>query len=49
MQPHGIDVSVSGLVGRELGGAAQFTKRFVGSLEPGKRQTERVMQSRVAW
>src|SRR3954451_20115630 len=49
MQPYGIDVGVSGLFGRELGGAAQFAQRFVGSLEAGERQTERVMQPRILW
>src|SRR3954466_15690201 len=48
MQPHGIDVGVSGLVGRELGGAAQFVQGSVGSPEAGERQTERVIQTRIA-
>src|SRR3954469_9630302 len=49
MQPYGIDVGVSGLFGRELGGAAQFAQCFVGSLEAGERQTQRVMQPRILW
>ena len=43
-----IDVGVSGLVGRQFGGAAQFVQRFVGPFEAGERQTECMVQPRVA-
>ena len=48
MQPYTIDVGVSGLVGRELGGAAQFIECFIGPLKAGERQPERIVQPRVA-
>ena len=47
MQRDGIDIGVSRPVGLELGGAAKLAERLIGPFEPGERQAERMMQSRI--
>src|SRR5262245_30466685 len=46
MQGDRIDIGVSCSLGLELGGAAQFGNRLVGSFEAGERKSEGMMQPR---